>query len=289
MRKAFTLIELMIVTGIIAILAGLIAPQVGRAIETAKETTCRANLKNLHSAALYYANEHSRNELPRGGSYEYMDANDGLYKEAAGWISWVAKGGQDWRQEGWWNSDSSKADQMATTKDVTTNRLSIVYGSLYKYTGANINVFRCPLAAQALLPEIDPNRNSRSYVFVTYVMNPYCRWNRTDETTGWNDTLRFPVINLPVGVQEASSVMLFAERPTDSAGDYSVMWDGNNPTTSDAAGTRTTLGTYHRGGAKKTKLGLVIFLDGHSEKVPAKTGNNNTNVVWYLNRGRSPF
>ena len=56
MKKAFTLIELIVVIAIIAILAAIIAPNAFKAIEKAKITRVVADLKSMKTAALaYYA------------------------------------------------------------------------------------------------------------------------------------------------------------------------------------------------------------------------------------------
>ncbi|HEY3265405.1 MAG TPA: DUF1559 domain-containing protein [Armatimonadota bacterium] len=57
MRKAFTLIELLIVIAIIAVLAALLFPVLARARERAKRTECISNLKQLGVAMGAYVSD----------------------------------------------------------------------------------------------------------------------------------------------------------------------------------------------------------------------------------------
>jgi len=56
---AFTLVELLIVIGIIALLIGILLPVLGRARETAKRVTCLSNLRQMVIAANAYAVDHN--------------------------------------------------------------------------------------------------------------------------------------------------------------------------------------------------------------------------------------
>jgi prepilin-type N-terminal cleavage/methylation domain-containing protein len=62
-RRAFTLVELLVVIGIIAVLMGLLLPSLSRAREAARRTKCLANLRTLGQAMNMYADS-SRGWLP---------------------------------------------------------------------------------------------------------------------------------------------------------------------------------------------------------------------------------
>jgi prepilin-type N-terminal cleavage/methylation domain-containing protein/prepilin-type processing-associated H-X9-DG protein len=61
----FTLVELLVVIGVIAILVGILLPVMSRAIERSRRTACSANLHTLGQSMHIYANE-QRGWLPNG-------------------------------------------------------------------------------------------------------------------------------------------------------------------------------------------------------------------------------
>jgi prepilin-type N-terminal cleavage/methylation domain-containing protein/prepilin-type processing-associated H-X9-DG protein len=120
-RRAFTLIELLIVIAIIAILLTILAPALQKAKEAAKQVMCMTNQRGLSSAWVMYADDNKGrlcSPRPGGGA----DPKD---RECA-WIYWEA--GWPWPNQ--WTPDDWD--------------MSITQGVLWPYTGQTRGIYRCP-------------------------------------------------------------------------------------------------------------------------------------------------
>lgn len=71
-NQGFTLLELLVVIGVIALLMGLLFPVLSGAREQSKRTACASNLRNLGGAFIAYGADNDR-KLPY---FEGMDANN---------------------------------------------------------------------------------------------------------------------------------------------------------------------------------------------------------------------
>src|SRR5258706_11077018 len=66
--KAFTLVELLVVIGIIALLIGILVPTISKARESGRTAACLANLRQLTAAAYSYSVDHNNYIIPVGNS-----------------------------------------------------------------------------------------------------------------------------------------------------------------------------------------------------------------------------
>ncbi len=84
--RAFTLIELLVVVAIIAILAALLLPALGKAKKTARSILCKANQRQLAQWALMYADDWN-GVLPYNGD----DDAGHFYHTGEPWLTWYTR------------------------------------------------------------------------------------------------------------------------------------------------------------------------------------------------------
>lgn len=82
-RRAFTLVELLVVIGIIGVLIGILLPTLGRARETARRTNCLSNLRQVGVVLRNYSVE-NQGYVPIGYRSGFKQFNSMVYSKTSG-------------------------------------------------------------------------------------------------------------------------------------------------------------------------------------------------------------
>src|SRR5678815_229530 len=129
--RAFTLVELLVVIGIIAILISVLMPALSKAKKSAWEVSCANNLRQLMMGYLMFANEH-KGHLP-GGHYDYGPGQPDPEKR-----DWV-----------FGNLRIGAIDMKMVPQE----------GTLFRYVNKDLNIYRCP--ALSAMPGTRQESNGR--------------------------------------------------------------------------------------------------------------------------------
>ena len=259
-KSAFTLLEMLVVIGIIGVLMGVIISQFGGATESAKAAKCETNMRNLVTAAHSCALEEENGHFPPAGSYsyEYIDhkkAEVVYHNYRVGWIS-----GSE-RRPG--VSKSPIAFQaIPFNADETTLRYALTNGcrgAMWKAMGASRTAYQCPVHAEAVRKEFGhmPGWSYAMNMDFGYDNNEHKWWGKTKDLTNGSRMLMFAELQ-GADIDESGYDPIKARKyiragvpVADAVLDYR-----NNE----------SIGFNHKT-SKRGVSGHVAFADGHVERL----------------------
>lgn len=290
--RGFTLVELLVVLGVIALLIATLMPAIVRTQQQADQVTCLAHLRTIGQAAQHHAADHL-NHLPVGGwHFSSKGANSKIFvngKAIVGAHLATPQGLHDLAQKHFvYYTDAGMKRPAPITAALAQYLqvkvdLSSRQGLIESLNGDAMKaMFRCPaLSAKQDLSGLTQRDDADGWMapveFSSYVFNEAALGMRSPQDTKGNippmadlarvrssSTVMFAMDGRPRDQDKDNWLMVFDKSPTDT------LYDFQQNTLEGGWGKQTFDHERHQGTMN------VLFLDGHAENIHMTPGELKT-------------
>src|SRR5688500_12219931 len=146
-RRAFTLVELLVVIGIIALLISILMPALGRARDQANRVKCMNNMRTIMQAMVMYSSE-NKLSLPFSNWGGNPRGTPGWLYDNPNWGAWTMEGSEP----AWSHLEDGALYRYIKTREsykcpLHTNRETV--GMTERYTSYLMNGAACDFSARA--------------------------------------------------------------------------------------------------------------------------------------------
>lgn len=276
LTAGFTLLELLIVIGVIGILAAVLLSQFSGATESARAAECLTHMRNLATAVQNCGM--AENYYPAAGDSEYivMDNDRERYRCHKGFISRYSAS-NPYARRGGASSHQSLQSVSPYATDPEQRRYCVTNSAIWAYGTRKMDEYVCPshkkfARAQGLE---GPGWS--------YVMNAAFGYDWSDgaeSTAGPHREVAFGSCKRP------DKRLLFAElqwvnccgiEPNFATGPDTALDGVLQYDRSDWSGTKEAIGFNHKVG--KNYIAHVCFADGHTEKLALPAGGSSAQLI----------
>ena len=308
MKKGFTLVEMLVVIGIIGILSGILISSFSGGTESARAAKCLSNMRSLAQGAINDATHNEWGHMPSAGTWVEMCSSEEKkqYRQHVGWISWLSMnneyGGNGKPRP---TSFVKVPNASAYCEDDEKAAFAITNGALWKAVGRSKDLYVCPQHKLAC-------DKKKAKLRWSYVMNAYFGYDWSDGskaifTSGPGFT--WPIKKISSPSVRPDRRLLFAELPIYGSGplidEGGKAIDASYP---DAESTETDCVLQYeayefnkkwKGKAKAESIAFnhksgkrwcahVVFADGHTEKLlkPTEGGVSKEQLTALLCAGK---
>ena len=279
-ENGFTLLEMLIVIGIIAVLGGVMLAQFSGSTDSALATSCMNNMRTLCNAVMADGSRESR--YPSAGPYQYLEIGSKTKYWFQGWIG---------------HAEGESTVSCYHTDEGDNQHYAITNGTIWRSIGGNATAYVCPAHIKYC------KRNKKPTPSWSYAMNSFFGWDNGttagDVEVGRREYgggfLTFKYTSNPKSrSRPLEKVLLFAEIPyadngvqrssfstsageeNDSVLQYATDSGESQKYDKSAKGGGECIGFNHKSG--KNYAAHVAFADGHCVKLMLPLGGREDNL-----------